>query len=186
MNERWQALGGGFLGPPPLSDKMVDWNALCEAGGETFFRDKDVLDVGPAYGLDAFMFAFYAKSYVVLDSYEVSLDHVARVAPKSKGIECNLMEKWPVADASFDTILDFSTFDDSGAVEHCYREAARALRSQGTLVTSYANALQCDPAVPYTTSKPHELAAFLDSLGLKVHHRFREDGPRSVMFATKW
>jgi SAM-dependent methyltransferase len=181
----WQSYGGGFLGPPSLSDKLTDWIALADAGGDALIREKHIVDVGPAYGVDAFVFSFYAASYTVLDSYVMALDQVKRVAPKTTIVKCDLRHHWPVRDSAFDTVIDFSTFDDTGNSTHCYHEAARILRPGGTLCTSYANASVCPEGSPYDCRVPDELSELLRSLGLRVHHRSHEHQGRAVMFGTK-
>jgi SAM-dependent methyltransferase len=181
----WQSYGAGFLGPPSLSDKLADWGALADGGGDALIRDRDVLDVGPAYGVDAFVFSFYAKSYTVLDGYAKSLEQVARVAPRSTGKLCDLRGAWPIESSSFDLVIDFSTFDDSQDAPHCYREAARVLRQGGTLITSYANRASLGDHPHFETRWPGQLASLLLDLGLMPHHRSREDQPRAVMLATK-
>lgn len=171
--------------PPTLSDKLADWEGLAMAGGESPIAGKRVLDVGPLYGVDALMFSTKAAPYIVLDSAPTVLEHVHLVAPSAECVRSDACVPWPFDDATFDLVLDFSTFDDTKDPHFCYRQAARVLAPGGILVTSYANALVIAPTTWWTKQDPDALAAHLEACGLRVFHRLREDQARAMMIADK-
>jgi SAM-dependent methyltransferase len=183
----WRTYGPSWVGPSTLSDKLVDWQALAAAGGESLIRDKDVLDVGPAWGVDAYLFAPSARSWTVVDGVEAVLGHVTLACPSVHALHLDLRHDWPFGDEKFGLVLDFSTIDDVGHAEHCYRECARVLRHGGTLLTTYANALH--PSVqqgPYAglATHPDVMRTMLDGSGLHVVGS-NDDGARAAMWARR-
>ena len=172
--------------PPNLSDKLADWQALSDVGGEDLTRDKDVLDVGAEYGLDAMLLAYRSRSYVAVDNSAEVLDHLKACTPTKVSVRyMDATERWPYDDGSFDTVLDFSAFDDTANPEHCYREAARVLRVGGHLVSSFANAavIEDDRAGKRQT---HEgLSQLARLLCLDVINAQRHDKPRGVIVMEK-
>ena len=171
--------------PPPLGDKLADWQALSDAGGEELLRDRDVLDVGPFWGIDAALFAPRARSYTAIDSADAVLDQVHRIAPSVRLVLADLLQPWPFEPATFDTVLDFSTLDDVGRPDVGYLEAARVLRPGGTLLTCFANSRGIDTSVEYTTSDPEELRRSLEAMGFEVRAVGRRDQARAVLVAKK-
>ena len=178
-----------WVGPPPLSDKLADWHALAMVGGEALTRDRDVLDVGPAFAVDAMLLSPYAKSYTVIDSQVAVLAQACRVGTRIIARRGDITQRWPFDGASFDTIIDFSTFDDTADPVHCYCEAARVLRPSGVLLTSYANAIipEAVRAVAgYKTQSPNDLRRMLEAVGFMPGMRgFTEDKPRATLIAIK-
>ena len=175
-----------YLYPPPLSDKLADWSALAAFGGEVFYAGKDVLDVGPAYGLDAMMMAPKARRYVVADSDEYVLEHVRALHTGANTVCFDATRPWPLVE-TFNTVLDFSTFDDTSDPLACYREAFRVLRPGGCLISSFANARHAPPWVPGlpTTQDPDQLGQFVASLGFSEFRLIHEEFPRATILARR-
>lgn len=170
---------------PPLSDKLTDWAGLADVGGEGLIHGKDVLDVGPLYGVDALVFASKAKSYTLLDYSEAVLEHCHNVEPLARLVRGDVCQPWPLESAGFDTVLDFSTFDDVEYPERAYAEAARVLRPGGSLVTSFANARVVLPPTDYQTQDPGDLERLLVSLGLEPRTVQRREQARAIIVAHK-
>ena len=169
--------------PPTLSDKLADWEVLAAAGGDSLFVGKDVLDVGPLYGLEALIFAAKAKSYVVLDCSEAVL---VRQPPMAERRFWDITHTpWPFEGESFDTVLDLSTFDDTDAPETCYLEAARILRPGGLLITAFANARVILPSDEWITQHPDTLAPLHQEIGFGTVRGWRLDQARAHMVAEK-
>lgn len=172
--------------PPYLSDKIADWECLCAGGGEELIKGKDVLDVGACWGTDALTLCSHAKTYVAADGSPEVLDHLRACMPKKVTVQFfDARERWPLDDASVDTVLDFSSFDDTGDADACYAEAARVLRPGGVLVSTYANACLIPQEVPYAKLDPTRLARYLGALGLSIKRRLREDQVRACVIAFK-
>lgn len=172
--------------PPPLSDKILDWQCLAEVGGESLVRDKHVLDVGPFWGVEMLMFGSVAKRYVVLDKFPSVLDHISRlryVVPEVGVHAGDMCATGKMGAHEFDVVLDFSSADDSGNSRAAYLNMIEALVDGGTLVTSYANE---DVLGVYTgASRPGELADWFRRHGVRVLRRFNEDKPRACMVLQK-
>jgi len=156
--------------PPCLSDKLADWQFLAEWGGEVFFQGRDVLDVGPFYGVEAFMFALKAKRYTVLDSVAGVLTHIGMIAPCTERIDADAEKPWPISEMTFDTVLDFSTFDDLVDPLHGYREAYRVLNEKIAF---------------QTYQYPHELTVFLQGLGFKGVRTSRTSQARAMIVGAR-
>lgn len=156
--------------PTSMSDKLVDWQTLAAAGGQTLLIDKDVVDAGPAWGVDALWMSPWARRYVALDSSARVLDHLRRHMPKTVEIvESDLTMCWAVEPASFDLVLDFSSFDDSVDAPACYAQAARALRPGGVLVSTFGNSnVIKDPRTYCAKQDPAEVVRVLRSVGLEI------------------
>jgi SAM-dependent methyltransferase len=129
------------LSPPHFGDKFDDWRRLAEAGGEALLTNKDVLDIGPCYGLDVFAFAPKTRSYTVIDSDPTVLAHMSWLSsgPRFNLIHANLKNGIPCDDEFFDTVFDFGTLDNVLGGIHLYQEAIRILRRRGVFICSYAN-----------------------------------------------
>lgn len=186
--------------PPHLGDKLVDWQLLAAAGGMELLIDKNVLELGPSYGLDVYAFTPYAKSYVVVESAPDVLAHLeslrhavwlqtARVNPPVI-IKHNLqlpIDK--VADGGYDLVIDFGTIDNVLGGYLPYREAARVLKPGGVLLTTYANwahfKTDKSPSGDEVRLHPEELAHELSTMDLEVYVRLFEDQPRAAMAARK-
>ncbi len=172
--------------PPCESDKLVDREALAMAGGNALLTEKRVLDIGPCYGLDARDFAPLAACYVVVDYDTLVLEWMTKIAPRAVRVEATA-RMLPFRSGSFDTVLDFGTLDNVGALVESYREACRVLKSGGTFVTTYGNALVLGrgDGVGEIYSDPTELSALLADCGLVVTHRGYENQPRAIMIGMK-
>lgn len=173
--------------PPNLSDKLTDWETLGGVGGEqAIIVNKDVIDIGAEWGLDALIFASKAKTYVACDGSPLCIEHLRKTLPKQATVtRCDLMERWPWADESADTVLDFSSLDDSTNPKAGYREAWRVLRPKGILVTSYANEDAVGVGSNYTASRPGELADWMRRFGFRIKRRHYENAARAVMICEK-
>lgn len=177
--------------PPNLSDKLVDWEAFADAGGEQgLIVGRDVVDVGAEWGADMLIFADKARSYVACDRSPLCLDHLKAIRDRLRSERasvawCDLVERWPFADASADTVLDFSSLDDSSDPRAGYCEALRVLRPGGVLVTSYANEDVVGVGSNYTASRPCELRDWMRRAGYRVLRRRHEDRARAVLVCQK-
>lgn len=180
--------GEGPIEPPPLSDKLVDWQALAVVGGQPWLAGKAVLDVGPGYALEAQVFSGLAARWVVLDLAPRVLARVAEVAPRALRVQGDACAM-PFGPATFDVVLDCGTFDNTPDPGLAYREAARVLRSRGVLISTYANRRVLGGAVSPDGAErrqdPDELARWLNGCGLDVRWRDREDQARAVMVGEK-
>lgn len=174
---------GWIPAPNNLSDKLADWEILAQVGGTDLIRDKVVLDIGPAWGTDAYMLGPIAKRWVALDSSPAVLQHLNdHRIPCTEGDAAAI----PFPDDTFDTVIDFSSIDDTlGDPLACYAECARVLKPGGVLISSYANARACPPDAAYRMQDPHNLAEYCRSLGLNAFRREYEGQPRAVMVFRK-
>lgn len=172
--------------PPTMSDKFVDWEVLVAAGGEWLFRDRKVVDCGPAWGVEAFIFGKKARPWLCVDSSKPVLAHVEASFPWCVAFDHDIREPWPEPLRGADTVIDFSSFDDTGNALLCFEHAAVALRSGGTLVTTFGN-----KAVGGTIQNgvdwvhPADLIALLARFGFTISHRLREDQARAGLVAVK-
>src|SRR5260370_22534224 len=179
---------------PPLSDKLADWNALTLVSGEECIRGQDVLDIGPAFGLDAIMFARLARRYVIVDNADDVLKWIHELAYDDRliGGEAEIV-KANACDMhfenEFDLVLDFGSIDNSGDHLAAYACAARALRHHGLLVTTYANRLVLTNEYSGDEGEqriyPEMLGLYLREQGMWVRNRYRENQPRALMIAQK-
>lgn len=169
--------------PPTLSDKLADWQVLADGGGDALFVGKDVVDVGPLFGLEGLLYAGRAKTYVALDCSEAILLRQAPLVER----RCADITKapWPFADASVDTVLDLSTFDDTAEPMVCYAEAARVLRPGGHLITAFANATVVPPTPEWTSQDPYHLAVTLEGMGFGNMRGWRFDQARAHVIAER-
>lgn len=188
MNAAWWA--DGIPRRPALSDKLADWEAFVLVGGQTFLKDRSVLEIGPEYGLDTVWFSGFAKRWTVLDNAPDVLSWIAslsRMAPGFdliKGDACKL----PFPDGEFQLVLDYGTFDNTADPFAAYREACRVLSRHGVLISTYAN-----EAVLGKSNDPHEtrvhpddLRDHLESLDMWVRWRDRHSQARAVVIAQKY
>lgn len=133
------------LSPPHLSDKLIDWRLIENAGGQEIFTGKNVIDFGPSFGLDMITWSFFTKSYTVVDSDPDVLQHIKALSHLfcERNIHVcdhNLRDGLKFYDdATFDVVIDFGTVDNLINGYEPYREAWRILRPGGTLLTTYAN-----------------------------------------------
>lgn len=133
------------LSPPHLSDKLIDWRLIENAGGQNILTGKDVIDFGPSFGLDMITWSFFTKSYTVVESAPDVLMHIRKMKAAFPDrdiaiVEANLQN--PLAffgDATFDAVIDFGTIDNLVMGTAPYAEAWRLLRPGGHLFTTYAN-----------------------------------------------
>lgn len=176
---------------PPLGDKLADLETLAHLGGNAFIDGRDVLELGPARGVDALLLADRARSWTSVDMDPAVIAHVQRVAPDVRAMAVDLSQPWPFADGSFDLVIDFSTLDDvfaadgSGAALLGYAEASRVLREGGHLVGTYANRRAIAPELGLQTQDPAELAAFLATVGLGPIYETRHDFARAAIACVK-
>ena len=173
--------------PLNLSDKLIDWTALADAGGETLIAGQHVVEAGPGYGLDAFAWASLARRYVALDSQADPLDRAALGG--AEAVRADFLDPWPEAAQGCDLILDFSSLDDTGEPLNCYPHAVAALRVGGRLLTSFANAAamtEAEAAV-YGAGASHPVALIreLRRLGMRTDRLWNETGARAVIMTTK-
>jgi SAM-dependent methyltransferase len=184
------------LFPPSLGDKMFDWQLLSEAGGQAILQDRDVVEFGPSFGVDFYMWAPIVKSYAMIDS---APDIMAWLVPLIETFierdfavslhRSNLQNALPFKDACCDMVIDFGTIDNVLAGFHPYAEAARILRSGGILVSSYANYWffreDKSPSGDEERFNPDQLAKFLADQGCEIRVRKNEDQPRAGIVARK-
>lgn len=187
--------------PLILSDKLVDWGALSDMGGEALFSGQNVVEIGPGCGVDAMAFAGSASVWTCLDIDEDVLRHAKSVAgwDDAAVTTARVDVSGPWWDARIhlnmpppgqaDIVLDFSSFDDTGDPMACYTEAWKALRVGGRLLTSFANgdvvSEEQARAGGYVATRPLVLACWLERLGMRVDRLWHPDGARAVMLATK-
>jgi len=170
--------------PPSSSDKSIDRTALSLAGGERLvIRDSHVLDIGPCYAIDARELAPLAKSYTIVDEDELVIEWARRFAPRARGVVADALEL-PFRQQSFQTVIDFGTFDNTGDPLGAYVEACRVLIPGGILITTYGNAdlLRSDPPGEIY-SRPADLVTLLTSCGCVIVAR--QDGPRAILVARR-
>lgn len=176
--------------PPDFGDKLTDWLTLVAGGGMGLVHGKRVLDVGPCYGLDAMMFAGYAKEYVALDLDDYAVDRLRRMVPRATVIYGDVCAPGILmAGLSFDTAIDFGSLDNVRDPFAGYRNIAGALRPGGTFVSTYANAAVLgagkSPDDTELRQDPAGIRVFLESIGLVVTWTGFEDHPRAGLVAQK-
>lgn len=178
--------------PPHLGDKLIDWDLLAKAGGMDLLIGKDVLEFGPSYGIDLYMFAPYARSYTMIESAPDVLDHLQPLTrllndrdAAALVIVRNLRQPLDAfAGKNYDLVIDFGTVDNVLAGVKPYEEAMRLLRPGGVLLTTYANRKvlgtefsECGDEVRFD---PGGLASWFTGLG-DPFVRIHEDQPRAGM-----
>jgi hypothetical protein len=182
--------------PPSLGDKMMDWQLLADAGGQAILQDRDVIEFGPSFGLDFFMWCPIVRSYMMIDS---APDIRAWLRPfieiaRDRDIdafleEANLQRPLFTKASCCDVVIDFGTIDNVVAGFFPYSEAIRILRPGGHLISSYANYLyfreEKSPCGDEERFSPDHLAAFLVKLGCEILIRKNEDQPRAGIVARK-
>lgn len=173
------------LMPPHFGDKLDDWQRIAEAGGEAIFTGKDVLDIGPSYGLDIFAFAPKARSYTIVDSDPSVLEHLEKLQLLTKFhvARHNLQHGIPFDDCLFDTVMDLGTLDNVLGGIAIYQDCMRVLRPRGVFVCSFANRAvlthRYSPSGDEERFEFHELedalikagATMVTGMGLKTHAR---------------
>lgn len=178
--------------PPHLGDKLIDWELLAKAGGMELLIDKDVLEFGPSYGIDLYMFGPYARSYTMIESAPDVLDHLQPLTKllndrdaAALTIVRNLQQPLDTfVGNSYDLVIDFGTVDNVLAGVAPYEEALRVLRPGGVLLTTYANQKvlgskfsECGDEVRFD---PGGLASWFSGYG-DPFVRIHEDQPRAGM-----
>lgn len=133
------------LSPPHLSDKLIDWRLIENAGGQELLTGKDVIDFGPSYGLDMITWSFFTKSYTVVESAPDVLVHIRALKSLLRERDITIVE-WDLqkplefyTGGSFDVVIDFGTIDNLIKGYEPFFEAWRLLRPGGYLFTTYAN-----------------------------------------------
>jgi len=161
------------LTSPHFSDKIEDWLRIVQAGGEALFTDKDVLDLGPSYGIDTYMFAPKCRSYTVVETAPDVLEHLAKLQSvvNFNVVVHNLQRTLPFSDASFDLVMDLGTLDNVLGGVLPYQECMRVLRPGGLFLCAFANQevlgtrfSECGDEERRTY---HELVALLTDAGAK-------------------
>lgn len=182
--------------PPYLGDKLADWNLLRQAGGQELVIGKDVLELGPSFGVDLFCLAPYAKSYTMIESSPQVLDHLRFVVDRWQAlghdvalIQANLQHPLVFADATFDLIIDFGTIDNVIAGLEPYREACRVLRPGGVLLSTYASRDHFGTAMSDCGDEhrfyAREIKSLLKDQHMDVFCHYNVDQPRAAIAARK-
>lgn len=185
---------------PHLGDKLVDWALLARAGGQTLVVDKDILELGPSYGIDLMMWAPYARSYTMIESAPNVIDHLQPMVDLLRARACavslitaNLQHGDPShvlmpgqQTPTADLVIDFGTVDNVLDGLHPFAMAYRALRPGGMLLTTYANRgyfeEEYSPSGDELRFTPQALANFFrHELGALTVVRMGEDQPRAGM-----
>jgi len=175
---------------PALSDKLADWEAFVLVGGQTFLKNRSVLEIGPEFGLDTLWFSGFAKRWVVLDNAPDVLEWIASLSRMAPGFE--LMKgdatKLPFRNGEFNLVLDFGTFDNTADPFAAYREACRVLSRHGILISTYANEIVLGKSDdPHETRvHPTRLREHLEMLDMWVRWQDRHSQPRAVVIAQKY
>lgn len=183
---------------PHLGDKLVDWKLLTAAGGQDLVAGKDILELGPSYGLDLMMWAPWAKSYSMIESALDVVEHIEPVIARlwkqkyacSVALHIHNMQNlpFPVSSARYDLVIDFGTVDNVLNGSKPYDEALRALRPGGWLLTTYANFAYFKETLSACGDElrfdPGTLAEVLRQHA-DVRHRLFEDQPRAAMAVQK-
>jgi SAM-dependent methyltransferase len=186
MSEWW---ADGIPKRPTLSDKLVDWEAFVTVGGEEFIAGRDVLEIGPAYGLDTLWFSPKAQRWVVLDNAPDVMAWIAGLTRLAPGIELvkGDAQKLPFNEGEFHLVLDYGTFDNTGDPLTSYIEACRVLRHHGLLLSTYANeavlGVSSDPREVHV--HPDRLALLLEARGMWIRYRKHVGMSRAVIVAQK-
>lgn len=182
--------------PPHLGDKLADWNLLRLAGGQELVIGKDVLELGPSFGVDLFCLAPYARTYTMLESSPEVLEHLRFLHDRwiALGhdialVPYDLRKPLVFADAQFDLVIDFGTIDNVLGGLLPYREACRVLRPGGMLISTYASFDHFGE--PYSACGDEhrfsavELTETLIECGMEMLHRYDIDKPRAAVAARK-
>jgi ubiquinone/menaquinone biosynthesis C-methylase UbiE len=173
------------LWPVTLGDKLIDWGALASVGGTQWIIGKRVLDVGPGRALDVQLFAPEAREYHALDCDQDVLGWVKHVEPSVFCFE-RYAEFMPFLSNYFDTVLDFSSFDNCRDPFQCYREAFRVLKPHGLLLSSFANRKALGQLADQHTQDPDELEEFLKSIKFWTRHAGNWEGARAWIAVQKY
>lgn len=182
--------------PPYLGDKLADWNLLRQAGGQELVIGKDVLELGPSFGVDLFCLAPYAKSYTMIESSPEVLDHLRFVVDRWRAlghdvnlVDANLQHPLAFADATFDLVIDFGTIDNVIAGYAPYREACRVLRPGGMLISTYASRDHFGTAMSDCGDEhrffAREMRECLRREGMEIVQQYNVDQPRAAIAARK-
>lgn len=183
------------LSPPHLSDKLIDWRLIENAGGQNILTGKDVIDFGPSFGLDMITWSFFTKSYTVVESAPDVLMHIRKMKALFLErdiaiVEANLQEPlvfYP--DGSFDVVIDFGTIDNLIRSYGPYHEAWRLLRSGGVLFTTFANLQHFGTPISECGDEhrfdPTNLREMFLSWGAKYITHSGDDQPRAGLVVRK-
>lgn len=181
---------------PYLADKLTDWELLARAGGQPLMIDKDVLELGPSYGIDLMMWAPYARSYTMLDSAQDVHAHLAPLLATQRRwgrsvnlIDHNMQQPFPLPANAFDVVIDFGTIDNVLADTRPFHEALRVLKPGGVLLSTYANrdvfVESTSPSGDEIRFRPGALTAELLTAGSALVAVFGEDQPRAGVAVRK-
>ena len=180
---------------PHLSDKLVDWRLLEQAGGQALVIEKQILELGPSYGLDLMMWAPWAKHYTMLDSDPTVHAHLTPMIELFAGkrdvtlLRHNMQQPFAAALAPVDLVIDFGTVDNVLAGFLPYEESIKLLAPKGVLVTTYANRafFQEDksPSGDEQRFEPQQLVQLFTQNGCEVYIRMNEDQARAGMAVRK-
>lgn len=186
-----------MLSPPHLSDKLIDWRLIEQAGGQELLADKDVIDFGPSYGLDMITWSYWAKSYTVVESAPDVLEHIRllrRCFPERniRIIEHDMREPWPeplFSIEGYDVAIDFGTFDNLISWLQPYGNAWQLLRPGGRLFTTFANRdyfkEPISPAGDEHRFTVEELLEFFKGAGGLVTTAMNANQPRAGLVVKK-
>lgn len=183
------------LSPPHLSDKLIDWRLIENAGGQTLFDGKDVIDFGPSFGLDMITWSFFTRSYTVVESAPDVLAHIWKLKNLFRERDISIVEhnlQKPLTffgDESFDIVIDFGTVDNLISEMEPYREAWRLLRPGGYLFTTYANLRYFKTPISHARDEhrfdPTALLDFFSELGARYLTHSGDDQPRAGLVVRK-
>lgn len=182
------------LSPPHLSDKLIDWKLIENAGGQNLLAGKDVIDFGPSFGLDMITWSFFTKSYTVVESAPDVLVHIRamrRLFPERDitVYEHNLQIPLGYPDTSFDVVIDFGTVDNLIKGYAPFEEAWRLLRYGGYLFTTFANLNFFKTPISDCGDEhrfdPIDLRALFYTLGGRYVTHSGDDQPRAGLVVQK-
>lgn len=132
------------------------------------FAGRDVVEIGCGTGRNTEWLAASASTVVALDFSAGMLREAQRrvTAPTVRWVQHDVREPWPLADASADLVVATLVLEHVEALEPIFREAARVLRSGGTIFSVELHPMRqllgrqaeyTDPA----TGRLERIAAFL-------------------------